>query len=64
MEDKALAETTRPTAGPGTVLWPAFPGWDQGAPTCFQDHRATVAVGTVGGGEEGEDPEGYRSQTG
>lgn len=32
MEDKALAETSRPTAGPGTVLWPAFPGWDQGAP--------------------------------
>lgn len=32
MEDKALAETSRPRAGPGTVLWPAFLGWDQGAP--------------------------------
>lgn len=32
MEDKALAEKSRPRAGPGTVLWPAFPGWGRGAP--------------------------------
>lgn len=32
MEDKALAEKSRPRAGPGTALWPAFLGWGRGAP--------------------------------
>lgn len=29
---------------------PLGPGWDQGAPPCFQDNRATVAVGMEGAG--------------
>lgn len=47
----------RPEPHPRFILLPLTPwgpGWDQGAPTCFQDNRAMVAVGTVGGGEEGE----------
>ena len=32
MEDKALVEKSRPRAGPGTALWPAFLGWGRGAP--------------------------------